>query len=226
MTQPVVPTPSEEPTVSPAPGRFRRTLVVLDLRSVWRAGGVIIVLILLYSFGSFVLHDGGSLVFQVIMAWLASIAMEPAVSRLAHHMRRGLATALVMLGVILFAVVFSAAFGNLLVSQAVTLVQAIPEVLASLTTWLNTTFGTSFDPHSAPGGAAHHPADPRQHRGRRGGWGARGRGGRSRRDLLAVHSGSVHLLLLGRRTPAEAVDRPAPAATARRRSFSSSGGWR
>ena len=146
MTQPVVPTPSEEPTVSPAPGRFRRTLVVLDLRSVWRAGGVIIVLILLYSFGSFVLHDGGSLVFQVIMAWLASIAMEPAVSRLAHHMRRGLATALVMLGVILFAVGFSAAFGNLLVSQAVTLVQAIPEVLASLTTWLNTTFGTSFDP--------------------------------------------------------------------------------
>ena len=112
----------------------------------WRAGGVVIVLILLYSFGSFVLHDGGSLVFQVIMAWLASIAMEPAVSRLARHMRRGLATALVMLGVILFAVGFSAAFGNLLVSQAVTLVQAIPEVLASLTTWLNTTFGTSFDP--------------------------------------------------------------------------------
>ena len=100
MTQPVVPTPSEEPTVSPAPGRFRRTLVVLDLRSVWRAGGVIIVLILLYSFGSFVLHDGGSLVFQVIMAWLASIAMEPAVGRQGQHKRRGLAPALVMLGVI------------------------------------------------------------------------------------------------------------------------------
>ncbi|HEY8307845.1 MAG TPA: AI-2E family transporter [Lapillicoccus sp.] len=133
--------------MSPAPARLRRTLVVLDPRSVWRAGGLVIVLILLYSFGSFVLHDGGSLVFQVIMAWLASIAMEPAVSRLAHHMRRGLATALVMLGVILFAVGFSAAFGNLLVSQAVTLVQAIPEVLASLTTWLNTSFGTSFDPN-------------------------------------------------------------------------------
>jgi predicted PurR-regulated permease PerM len=132
--------------VSAGPARSRRTLIALDLRSVWRAGGVVIVLILLYSFGSFVLHDGGSLVFQVIMAWLASIAMEPAVSRLARHMRRGLATALVMLGVILFAVGFSAAFGNLLVSQAVTLVQAIPEVLASLTTWLNTTFGTSFDP--------------------------------------------------------------------------------
>ena len=146
MTESAPPPPSAEPIVSARPARSRRTLVVLDLRSVWRAGGVVIVLILLYSFGSFVLHDGGSLVFQVIMAWLASIAMEPAVSRLAHHMRRGLATALVMLGVILFAVGFSAAFGNLLVSQAVTLVQAIPEVLASLTTWLNTTFGTSFDP--------------------------------------------------------------------------------
>ncbi len=146
MTESAPPPPSTDPIVSAGPARSLRTLVALDLRSVWRAGGVVIVLILLYSFGSFVLHDGGSLVFQVIMAWLASIAMEPAVSRLARHMRRGLATALVMLGVILFAVGFSAAFGNLLVSQAVTLVQAIPEVLASLTTWLNATFGTSFDP--------------------------------------------------------------------------------
>jgi len=131
-----------EPTRRP---RLRRTLVIIDPRSVWRAGGVVIVLVLLYSFGSFVLDDGGSLVFQVIMAWLASIAMEPAVSRLAQHMRRGLATGAVMLGVILFAVVFSAAFGNLLITQAVTLVQAIPDLLASLTTWINSSFGTSLD---------------------------------------------------------------------------------
>ena len=147
---------AEEPTTDPAPqpasaaaspqGRLRRTLIVIDPRSVWRSGIVVIGLIVVYSFGSFVLHDGGSLIFQVVMAWLASIAMEPAVSRLAQHMRRGLATGLVMVGVVVFAVGFSAAFGNLLVSQAVTLIQAIPEALASVTTWLNSTFGTSFDP--------------------------------------------------------------------------------
>lgn len=146
MTDRAPPPPTPQPPASPAERRLRRTLIVIDPRSVWRAGIVVIALIVIYSFGSFVLHDGGSLIFQVTMSWLASVAMEPAVSRLAQHMRRGLATGLVMLGVVLFAVLFSAAFGNLLISQAVTLVQAIPDVLASLTSWLNSTFGTSFDP--------------------------------------------------------------------------------
>jgi predicted PurR-regulated permease PerM len=137
-----------DPPAAPGQGRLRRTLVILDPQSVWRAGLVVIGLIVAYSFGSFVLHDGGSLIFQLVMSWIASIAMEPAVSRLAQRMRRGLATGLVMLGVVLFAVVFSAAFGNLLVSQAITLIQSIPELLASVTTWVNSTFGTSFDPGS------------------------------------------------------------------------------
>jgi predicted PurR-regulated permease PerM len=113
---------------------------------VWRAGLVVVGLVVLYSLGYFVLHDGGSTIFQVIMAWLASIAMEPAVSRLARHMKRGLATGLVMLAVVLFAVAFSAAFGNLLVSQAVTLIQGIPAILSGVATWLNETLGTQFDP--------------------------------------------------------------------------------
>jgi predicted PurR-regulated permease PerM len=140
--------PAPQPDSSPAPAPPRRpgrTLVVFDPRSVWRAGIVVIGLVAAYSFGLFVLHDGGSLIFQVVMAWLASIAMEPAVSRLARHMRRGLATGVVMVGVVVFAIGFSAAFGNLLVSQAVMLIQAIPDALASATAWLNSTFGTSFD---------------------------------------------------------------------------------
>ena len=146
MTEPGPPTPPEESTVAPRQGRARRTLVVLDPRSVWRAGLVVIGLVVLYSLGFFVLHDGGSIIFQVIMAWLASIAMEPAVSRLAKHMKRGLATGLVMLGVVLFAVAFSAAFGNLLITQAVTLIQGIPTLLTGVATWLNQTLGTQFDP--------------------------------------------------------------------------------
>lgn len=147
-----MPEPDPQPPSSPPTAAHealpRRTLIALDPRSVWRPGLVVIGLIILYSFGSFVLHDGGSVVFQIIMAWLASIAMEPAVSRLARHMRRGLATGVVMLGVVVFAVVFTAAFGNLLVSQAVNLLQSIPALLASLATWLNEAFGTTFDAES------------------------------------------------------------------------------
>jgi len=135
-----------DPPAAPGQGRLRRTLVILDPRSVWRAGLVVIGLVVVYSFGSFVLHDGGSLIFQLVMSFIASIAMEPAVGRLAKHMRRGLATGVVMIGVILFAVLFSAAFGNLLIAQALTLIQSIPELLASLTAWVNSTFGTSFQP--------------------------------------------------------------------------------
>jgi predicted PurR-regulated permease PerM len=141
--------PDPEPPSSPSSAAIepmpRRTLIALDAQSLWRPGLVVIGLIVFFSFGSFVLHDGGSVVFQIIMAWLASIAMEPAVSRLARHMRRGLATGVVMLGVVVFAVVFTAAFGNLLVSQAVNLIQGIPTLLASLATWLNQALGTTFD---------------------------------------------------------------------------------
>ena len=109
MTDPAPPSDPES-AATPPQRRLSRTLVLIDPRSVWRAGIVVIGLIVIYSFGSFILHDGGSLIFQVVMAFLASIAMEPAVSRLAQHMRRGLATGLVMLGVVVFAIGFSAAF--------------------------------------------------------------------------------------------------------------------
>ena len=147
-----MPDPELEPPSSSSPAAHqplpRRTLIALDPQSIWRPGLVVIALIVLYSFGSFVLHDGGSVLFQIIMAWLASIAMEPAVSRLAGHMRRGLATGVVMVGVVVFAVAFTAAFGNLLVSQAVNLLQGIPTLLAALATWANQAFGTTFDAES------------------------------------------------------------------------------
>jgi hypothetical protein len=147
-----MPDPDPQAPSTPPPaaheGVPRRTRIVVEPQALWRPGLVVIGLIILYSFGSFVLHDGGSVLFQIIMAWLASIAMEPAVSRLARHMRRGLATGVVMLGVVVFAVLFTAAFGNLLVTQAVNLIQGIPTLLASLATWVNQAFGTTFDAES------------------------------------------------------------------------------
>ena len=147
-----MPDPDPQAPSTPPPAAHeevpRRTRIVVEPQSLWRPGLVVIGLIILYSFGSFVVHDGGSVLFQIIMAWLASIAMESAVSRLARHMRRGLATGVVMLGIVVFAVLFTAAFGNLLVTQAVNLIQGIPTLLASLATWVNQAFGTTFDAES------------------------------------------------------------------------------
>ena len=121
-------------------------MVAPDLRSVWRAGLVVMGLVLLYVAGSFVLSDGGALIFQLVMAWLASIAMEPAVRRLARHMKRGLATGVVMIGVVVFFLVFFFAFGNLLVEQVANLARALPDAVTAVIEWANRTFDLSLDP--------------------------------------------------------------------------------
>ena len=63
---------------------------------------VLVVVVAFGAFGWFVLSDGGSVIFTLIMSWFASLALEPAVRRLSGRMRRGTATVLVMAGVAAF----------------------------------------------------------------------------------------------------------------------------
>lgn len=72
---------------------------------------------------------GGSIIFTVLMPWFISTAMEPAVARLARHMRRGAATGLVMAAFVVLAVVFAVAFGQLLVEQVATLLKGLPDLV-------------------------------------------------------------------------------------------------
>ena len=135
--------PGKDPTATgPAALPARRAP---EVRTAWRVGLVLLGIVLLYSAGQFILHDGGLLVFQLIMAWLASIAMEPAVGRLARHLRRGVATGLVMAGVVVASVAFFAAFGNLLAEQIRNLVTALPVAVEAVLDWVNATFGLSLD---------------------------------------------------------------------------------
>jgi predicted PurR-regulated permease PerM len=120
------------------------TRVVLDPGNVWRIGLVAIGLIVLFTVGRFVLTEGASLIFTAVMAWFISLAMEPAVSRLAHRMPRGAATGLVLLGVVLFLVVFFSLFGALIVEQVTNLVQSLPDFARNALTWVNGRFGTGY----------------------------------------------------------------------------------
>ena len=130
-------------TAQRAPERTVR--IVLDPRNIWRIGFVVIALLAVVALGRFVLAGGSGLLFTVLMAWFASLAIEPAVGRLSHRMRRGAATGLVMLAGVAFLAVFLALFGQLFVNQVARLVEGLPELVASGVDWANATLGTAYD---------------------------------------------------------------------------------
>ena len=116
----------------------------MSLRVVWRVGLMVLALVALASFIRFVVTDGGSVLFTVLMSWFAALAMTPLVNRLAMHMRRGAATGLVMVGFAVFAVVFFLAFGALFVQQLVQLIELLPTYVDRALAWVNDTFSTSL----------------------------------------------------------------------------------
>ena len=92
MTAPA-PIPRRRPRPSP-PAETTPVSVHFDRRSVWQTGWVVVAIIALALLLKFVLADAGIVLFTLILSFLASIAMEPAVSRLSRSMKRGLAAAL------------------------------------------------------------------------------------------------------------------------------------
>lgn len=122
-----------------------RLAVALDPRSVWRATWVVIGALALVAAIGFVSRSAGSAIFTILMAFFLAVAMEPAVNRLAKHMRRGLATAVVVIALGVALTAFFAAFGSLLVAEIQALVKAAPDVVTELVASVNKRFGTNYD---------------------------------------------------------------------------------
>ena len=138
-----------KPTNTPA--GHSATPEVVDVReirfqpkNVWRIGWVVIGLLVIVSLLTFVLEDGGSVIFTVLMAWFASIAMEPAVKRLANHMRRGFATFIVMISALIFLIAFSIIFGRLFIDQIAQLIATLPDLVNGALAWVNERFNQDF----------------------------------------------------------------------------------
>jgi len=117
----------------------------LDRYSVWRAAWVVVAVVALVALARFVLSDAGGVIFSLILAFLASVAMEPAVARLSTSMKRGFATAIVMFGSIVAFGAFLFVFGRLLSDQIGTFAQSVPQLLEDLTTWAAERFGVELD---------------------------------------------------------------------------------
>jgi predicted PurR-regulated permease PerM len=132
--------------VESAPGREHGKFeVIFSPANVWRAGLVLLAVVAFGLVVRFVLDDGGSVIFTVLMSWFAAIAMAPPVNWMAKRgMKRGLATIIVMLAFLLFLVLFVLAFGSLLVDQLSQLVSRIPDLIDSALAFVNTNFHQSL----------------------------------------------------------------------------------
>lgn len=133
--------PGRTPGTAGPPPTVRALLVPAN---VWRVGLTLAGLAALFLFARFVLADGGSVLFTVVMAWFISLAMEPAVAKLSTWMPRAVATTLVMVGTGVFAITFLVAFGNLFIEQAAQLLRGLPGVIESVLGWANDTLGTNY----------------------------------------------------------------------------------
>lgn len=109
-------------------------------RRTWTVVGVLLVVLFL----AFVVRQGASTLFYVLMAWFVALAMEPAVARLALRMRRGLATGVVMIALGLGLTAFLLAFGTLFVDQVSSFIAALPDIAVDALAWFNRVTGSNL----------------------------------------------------------------------------------
>ena len=122
------------------------TVIALDGRSVWRAAWIVMAVMAIGLFIRFFIDDGAPILFNVIMAFFASIAMESAVRPLSRWMPRPVAAALMMILLALMAAGFFVAFGGLLTAQVSALVAQIPPFVEASAAWLQQRWGITIDP--------------------------------------------------------------------------------
>ncbi|MEN9922742.1 MAG: hypothetical protein RIS09_256 [Actinomycetota bacterium] len=111
-----------------------------------KLGLLAIALFAAYQVGSTLLLSLNGFLVLLLLAWLFSIAMEPAVSWFeGKGFKRGLGAGIVILSLLLFFTAFFATFGGLMFSQLSQAVAALPDVVVSVTNWLNQTFDLAID---------------------------------------------------------------------------------
>ncbi|GAA2501333.1 AI-2E family transporter [Streptomyces thermolineatus] len=98
-----------------------------------------------FQLGNWAFHQLIGLLLNVLIAFFLALAVEPAVDWMAERgMRRGLATALVFLGVFTAVALFVTALGSLVVDQLSTIAKDLPDYIDALVSWINTTFRTDI----------------------------------------------------------------------------------
>jgi predicted PurR-regulated permease PerM len=113
----------------------------------WLPRAVVLVLALyaVFQLGTWAFHQLTGLLINILIAFFLALAIEPAVSWMASRgMRRGLATGLVFLAVMIAAAGFITLLGSMLAGQIIKIVEDFPDYLDSVINWINTHFDTDL----------------------------------------------------------------------------------
>nr|WP_223734084.1 AI-2E family transporter [Streptomyces purpurogeneiscleroticus] len=111
----------------------------------WLPRAMVLALALLACFqlASWAFHQLISLLLNILIAFFLALAIEPAVDWMAARgMRRGAATGLVFLAILVVGVGFVTLLGSMLAGQIATMVGEFPQYLDSVISWTNETFHT------------------------------------------------------------------------------------
>ncbi|MER5438647.1 AI-2E family transporter [Streptomyces sp. NPDC002790] len=132
-------TPPERPPGSAPTPRARMP------RWLPRAMVLALALIACFQLGYWAFHQLTGLLINVLIAFFLALAVEPAVSRMsARGLRRGFATFLVFLAVMIVSAGFVVLMGSMLAGQIVDMFDDFPKYLDQLIRWVNDTFHTEL----------------------------------------------------------------------------------
>ncbi|WP_416477248.1 AI-2E family transporter [Streptomyces sp. LKA04] len=110
-----------------------------------RAMVLALALIAAFQLGSWAFHQLTGLLINILIAFFLALAIEPAVSWMAGRgMRRGFATFLVFLAVLIATAGFVTLLGSMLAGQIVKMVEDFPDYLDSVISWVNGHFHTDL----------------------------------------------------------------------------------
>lgn len=114
---------------------------------VWLRRGIVyaLVAVAVYQVAVWAFQSLSRFLGLLFLAWLFAISIEPIVHGLERRgMRRGVATGLVMFGLVSLLIAFIGVFGALLVDQIGELIRSAPDVVRSVVSWTNDSFDTDF----------------------------------------------------------------------------------
>lgn len=137
---------SDEITSNDVPGPEDRSADRSDARMPrWlpRAMVLALALVACFQLATWGFHQLISLLLNVLIAFFLALAVEPAVDWMAARgLRRGLATGLVFVSILVVTAGFFALLGSMLAGQIANMVEEFPQYLDSVISWINNTMHT------------------------------------------------------------------------------------
>ena len=140
--------PDPEITPDPTPGSSAPpVMIAADRRVIRRFLFMAVVAVLALQVVNHVWGVLGGFLFNLLLAWLIAISVDPLVTGLTRRgVRRGLATTIVAVSSLLIIALFLWLFGSVLAEQVAQLVLALPALALDIVAWANGTFNARIDP--------------------------------------------------------------------------------